>query len=257
MNHSDYEQLAAGFALSALEPDDEQEFQRHLEGCPACKASVREFDELAASLAYAAPRADPPSSLRAGIRRRTGQTIRRRALRAVSSWSGSRLAVRVAVVVGIVGLFALSLWNLALREQHDLDQFRMGNLEAGLRMLNDASSQQVPLSGSANALGARASVLASSLQDRGVLVVEGLPRLPDDRVYELWILEQGDLEQASRALVFSFRSGRSVRAIRFSLPIRPNSGFAITDEPGPRGSDRLSGKPILAGAPPQASRDGA
>jgi anti-sigma-K factor RskA len=253
MNHSDYEQLAAGYSLDALEPDDEQAFQRHLEGCPACKVSVRELDELAASLADVLPRAGLPASLRAAIRRKTGHTVRRRALRSVQSWSGSRIAVRVAVVAGIVVLFALSLWNLGLREQHELDRFRMGNLEAALRMVNDPSAQPVPLSGPANARGARATVLASSRQDRAVLVVEGLPRLPEDRVYQLWSLPQGDVSQASRALVFSLRSGAGARAIRFSQPIQPNTGFAITEEPGPRGSDRLSGAPILVGAPPKTT----
>jgi anti-sigma-K factor RskA len=254
LSHSDYEQLAAGFALGALEPDDEQEFQRHLEGCQACGASVRELEELAASLAYAAPRAVPPGSLRAGIRRRTGHTPRRRLLRAVGSWGASRLALRLTVLAGITALFGLSLWNLALREQHELDRFRMANLEAALHTLNDANAQPVPLAGSANALGARATVLASSREDSGVLVVEGLPQLPGNRVYELWSLPQGDVGQAVRALVFSFRSGRNVRAIRFSVPIQPNTAFAITNEPGPRGSDRLTGEPILAGAPPRSPR---
>jgi anti-sigma-K factor RskA len=258
LNHSDFEQLAAGFALGALEPDDEQEFVRHLEGCPTCRVSVREHDELVASLAYAAPRVDPPAALRAAIRRRTGHTARRRALRAVTSWSGSRMALRLAAVVGIVALFGLSLWNLALREQHELDQFRMGNLEAALRMLNDPGAQPVPLTGPANAQGAaRATVLASSRQDAGVLVVESLPQLPEDRVYELWSVPQGDLVKATRALTFSLRSGRGVRAIRFSVAIQPTTAFAITQEPGPRGSDRPTTPPILVGTPPQTIRDSA
>jgi anti-sigma-K factor RskA len=255
LSHSDYEQLAAGFALGALEPDDEQEFQRHLEGCPSCRVSVREHDELVASLALAAPRVIPPSALRGAIRRGTGHTARRRALRAVGSWSGSRVALRLAVVVGIVVLFALSLWNLALREQRDLDRFRIGNLEAALRMLDDTSAQRVPLAGAANAQGARATVLASSRQDRGILVVEGLPRLPDDRVYELWSLPQRDPAQATKALVFSLRSGRGVRAIGFSVPMQPTTAFAVTEEPGPRGGDHPTSPPILAGAPPQSTRD--
>ena len=36
MSHSELEELAAGYVLGALEPDDEHAFQRHLEGCPTC-----------------------------------------------------------------------------------------------------------------------------------------------------------------------------------------------------------------------------
>ena len=32
MSHSEYEELAAGYVLGALEPDDEHLFQQHLSG---------------------------------------------------------------------------------------------------------------------------------------------------------------------------------------------------------------------------------
>src|SRR6266536_879931 len=89
-------------------------------GCPACKAGVRELEELSGRLAYAVAPVEPPASLRAAIRRRTGLTVRRRMARVVGSWSGARVAVRAVAVAGVAALFALSLWNLALREQHQL-----------------------------------------------------------------------------------------------------------------------------------------
>ena len=55
MNHSDYEQLAAGYVLGALEPDDEHVFQQHLGGCPQCEASVRELEEVVGELVRLAP----------------------------------------------------------------------------------------------------------------------------------------------------------------------------------------------------------
>src|SRR5215216_3070610 len=69
MSHSEYEELAAGYVLGALEPDDEQVFQRHLDGCPVCEANVRELEAVVGELAYAVPPADPPDTVWAGIRR--------------------------------------------------------------------------------------------------------------------------------------------------------------------------------------------
>ena len=109
VNHSDYEELAAGFALCALEPDEEQAFQRHLEGCPACKESMREFEEVTASLAFATPAVEPPASLRAAVRRKTGLTLRRRVSQMVGSWRGTRVAVRAVAIAGVLAIFALSL----------------------------------------------------------------------------------------------------------------------------------------------------
>ena len=69
MSHSEFEELAAGYVLGALEPDDEHDFQRHLGGCATCEANVRELEAVAGELAYAAPPVDPPDTLWAGIRR--------------------------------------------------------------------------------------------------------------------------------------------------------------------------------------------
>ena len=69
MSHSEFEELAAGYVLGALEPDDEHDFRRHLDGCATCEANVRELEAVVGELAYAAPPVDPPDTLWAGIRR--------------------------------------------------------------------------------------------------------------------------------------------------------------------------------------------
>ena len=48
--HDDWDELAAGYALHALEPDEEQRFTEHLAGCDECMAAVREHELVAAQL---------------------------------------------------------------------------------------------------------------------------------------------------------------------------------------------------------------
>jgi hypothetical protein len=38
-------------------------------------------------------------------------------------------------------------------------------------------------------------------------------------------------------------------ALEFQVPIQPGTVFAITEEPGPRGSEQPTTEPILAGKP--------
>jgi anti-sigma-K factor RskA len=249
VNHSDYEQLAAGFALGSLEPDEEQEFRRHLEGCTACQTTVREFEDLTASLADAAARLEAPGSLRSAIRRGTGYTLRSGVGQRLGDWRGARLTVRALAVAGALALVALSLWNLALRDQRQLDRARVASLEAAVRLVNDSTANRVALSGSATDSGARGTVVASSRQDRGVLVVEGLPQLPPGRVYELWGLPPGDLGKAAKAAVFRFSSNPGVRTVAFSVPIQPMTAFAITTEAGPFGGEHPTTSPLLMGSP--------
>jgi hypothetical protein len=72
--HDEFEELAAGHALNALEPADELRFLDHLAGCGDCRRSLAEFSEIAAGLALtssddadSAPPADLWSAIRAEI----------------------------------------------------------------------------------------------------------------------------------------------------------------------------------------------
>jgi hypothetical protein len=42
---------------------------------------------------------------------------------------------------------------------------------------------------------------------------------------------------------------QGVQTLEFQVPIQPGTVFAITEEPGPQGSEKPTMTPILAGAP--------
>jgi anti-sigma-K factor RskA len=62
-DHTQYEVLAAGWALHALEPDDEALFAAHLAGCEDCRRTTAELADTVGELAYAAPAVEPPPEL--------------------------------------------------------------------------------------------------------------------------------------------------------------------------------------------------
>jgi anti-sigma-K factor RskA len=246
MNHSEYEELAAGYVLGALEPDDEHVFQRHLGGCPLCEANVRELEEVVGKLAYTVPPVQPPDTMWAGIRRELGPVARRPGQRRL----GSPLLARLAAAAAILVVAALSLWNLSLRDQNDVYRDRVAALERATRLVNEANATRVAMVGRSQA---QATVIASSTQDRGVLIVEGLPPLQRGRVYELWGVPEGRIQNAQKALVFVSLRRQGVQTLEFRVPIQPGTVFAITEEPGPQGSDKPTSDPILAGAPPRTA----
>ncbi|SRR6266700_1330875 len=259
LSHSEFEQLAAGFVLGALEPDDEHTFEQHLQTCEACSLSVRELEEVIGKLAYAVPPVEPPATLRASIMREVGGSRRRLprlrakavpvAGRAVAR-PGPRIATRLAVAAGVVALVLVSLWNVSLQNQNDQVRGRLQALELAAQLLNDPQASKISLTGPASPNGASATVLASSLKDRGVLLAEGLPPTTQRRVYELWSIPQGQMPLATKAGVF--RASGSVQAVAFALPLQPNTVFAITEEPGPDGSQKPTSSPILVGQPSKA-----
>jgi anti-sigma-K factor RskA len=62
-DHGPFEELAAGYALDALEPADEQRYLDHARQCPACTRALADFREVAAALADTAPAAEPSPRL--------------------------------------------------------------------------------------------------------------------------------------------------------------------------------------------------
>jgi anti-sigma-K factor RskA len=65
--HGLFEELAAGYALDALEPADEQRFLRHVRGCPPCAAALAKYRDVATALAHTAPPGEPSALLASRI----------------------------------------------------------------------------------------------------------------------------------------------------------------------------------------------
>ncbi|HEY7100063.1 MAG TPA: hypothetical protein VH573_00290, partial [Mycobacteriales bacterium] len=65
--HGEWDALAIAWALSALDPEDEERFAEHLPVCTRCTATVRESLYTVADLAYALPDEAPPPSLKARL----------------------------------------------------------------------------------------------------------------------------------------------------------------------------------------------
>ena len=148
---------------------------------------------------------------------------------------------------------ALSVWNLSLRDENAAIRDRVAALERATQLANDPSAKLVTMDEVPGPEGAQATVIASSRQDRGVLLVQSLPPLARDRVYELWGVPQGEHRQEpQKALVFVPLRRQGVQALQFEVPIQPGTVFAITDEPGPDGSEKPTNQPLLVGAPPSA-----
>lgn len=59
----------AGYALHALEPDEEFEVRAHLGRCPECTVALRRHDAVLAGLAHTVPPVPPPPALRHRILR--------------------------------------------------------------------------------------------------------------------------------------------------------------------------------------------
>ena len=66
-SHGEWDALAVGWALSALDPEDSELFAAPLPGCARCTATVRESLYTVVDLAYALPDAAPPAGMKSRL----------------------------------------------------------------------------------------------------------------------------------------------------------------------------------------------
>ena len=201
--HEQFEELAVGYALHALEPQDEMRFTAHLASCAACERAVRDHVETLGQLAYAAPAVEPPPAVLEGIRAAvgagtgpalsgpptdgTGSTTddvpdlaaarrRRDAVVVRRSWLLSGAAAAIAMVLG------LGAWNVVLQNDRAEQAARGDRLASVVETLERRDTRTVQLADFDGDV--RAVVVAHGQQMS--LVVDGLEPNSEDTVYVLW-----------------------------------------------------------------------
>jgi anti-sigma-K factor RskA len=205
---ADIHELAAPYALDALESQERREFEEHLASCEVCRATVADFQETAGALAYAVA----PARLPAGMRERLLE--RARAERGIVIPFRRRRFERGLALVAVpaaAAAIAFGVWAGVLN--HQLDRER--NVAAAARVLNDPRAATVSLPG--------AGQLVVGHDRRGVLVVRSLRDAPSAKTYEAWVIEGG---KARPAGLF-----RTDNVFLLTRPVPRHAKVAITLEP--------------------------
>lgn len=200
--HARYEELVVGYALSALEPQDEQELVRHLPSCAACERDLALHRETLAQLAYAGAEVTPPPALWETIRRDVVELsgpgafsvhepssrlsavsdLRAARIRRLTSPRARRVAAWTSLAAALVLGVALGAGLPMLHPDHG-QQGVSDRLAAAVRAVETGPARTVPLTGK----NGRVSAVAVVQSDRLSLIVDGLPRNdPASSVYVLW-----------------------------------------------------------------------
>ncbi len=242
--HLPYEELAAGHALSALEPEEEQLFLAHLAACARCERDVAEHRSTLAHLAYAPDAADPPPGLLDSIRDGVlasgrGATFpsaaqdaapasladartRRNASRTqrATTWAG--VAAAAALVV------SLGAWNAVLQNDRAQQDEWGGRLTAAVKELGDPATTTVPLTSEDGKV-----VAVALVHDRDMsLLVDGLEPNEAGTTYVLWAKSRyGDVRPVGAFDVDS-TSLDVLRGMQVEAGIADVTAFMVSHEKG-------------------------
>ncbi len=201
-SHEEYLELAAIYALGALDGEDRKRFETHLaSGCELCREAVRESEEILGDLALAAPYAAPPASVRQRLFDRVRQDSESNKVKG-SSRSRFWMALAAAATLAAVGL---GLYARTLRERAEAQYRRaeeqriareglareLANLSETLEAFTAPATRAVSLAGQGPGQGAAAKAFVDPENRRLFLYVYNLPPPPTGQTYQLWLIVAG------------------------------------------------------------------
>ena len=207
-DHDVFDELAVGWALHALEPEDEAAFALHLPGCPRCAATVAETTDVMGAMARDLPTAEPSEALRSRLRTavETAEQVPAPApahdapLRAREpapvtvlvptdrpAWR--RLMPAALVAAAVASIVGLGLWNVFLATSEERLRETVSAQEQVMDVLLAPGRATVaPLQADGRTV-ATVVVRDDELQ----VVTSGLSvNQPDTTSYVLWGMGQGD-----------------------------------------------------------------
>ncbi|GIG69404.1 anti-sigma factor [Phytomonospora endophytica] len=198
----DVHTLVGAYALDALDDLDRARVERHLGRCPSCSREAAELTATAARLADASA-AVPPARLRGEVMRAVSRTrqlpprTRETPIAEAPVVRRWRTRTAVAVAAGILA-FGTAAVTYAVQEQRVADaQAEADAVQARTERIAtvlaapDAIAATVPATD-----GGELLVVRSAALDAAVVTRVGMPALPPDRAYQLWLDVDGRMVSA-------------------------------------------------------------
>ncbi|GGS49802.1 anti-sigma factor [Streptomyces violaceus] len=196
MNLTDDPHLDVGaYVLHALPAEEEAAFEKHLAGCAPCRAEVDQLSRAAVEMG-AAEASAPSAEMRRRVLDRIA-TVRQERSGSAEARRRPQRGLKLALAAAVAA--AAALGGVAWWQSSEADNAREQSAEehAEYRRLADVlTAPDATISTKELARGGTASVVASRAENRSAVFASGLPPLTDDRVYQLWYAESGQLRPA-------------------------------------------------------------
>jgi anti-sigma-K factor RskA len=226
MDRERFDELKDAFVLGALPEEERREFEEYLTAHPERQAEIDELGAVAALLALSPQEQEPPPELRRSIMAvvEAERLHARPEFARMREFLGVRSLALGAAALLVIGLF---IWNMLLQAQIQ-----------DLQSQAPHDGQLVALEGSGAAQQARAEVMILD-NDRAVLMAEDMPPVPEDKTFQIWVIENDFPKPGG---LFETREEWVVTSVE--IPLDGADIIAVTVEPE-GGSPQPTTEPML------------
>ncbi len=256
-NHEQIAELAAAYALDALEPDEMRAMEEHMRTCPSCRTAVAEMRSVVAMLPYTVEPVEPPPALKqqlferihaeaqpAPVPFRTEADPRTEVRkRRGGFWSSLFTNSRLPVLASVASLVLALGMGWVAWQQHN----RAVEAESQLARLSEVhqitTAYQTQVAQMRHK-GMQARLYVVPNHSEAYIVIAGLPELPPGRSYQIWLKPPGENAQPVSAGVFDENTGKWL--LEANRPVNSYDWIGITVEPE-GGSPRPTSEPLMGG----------
>lgn len=258
-------QQAVGWALHALEPDEEMAVLLHLPQCPVCRTAAREAEQVLAGLGASVPPLDPPADLRDRLLAEVSRTPQRppilrprtstetvppsgdapqrrwrldaqspapRRIRRWATWGssrGRRLAAVSLAAVAVLSVGGLVVRTTQLEQERDAEISQAQGLSELIGQLGEPGSRYALLADATT--GATVAAVLVRDGERQVFTVD-LPANGGDSVYVAWGLPDDDSDPVPLGTFDVAVADQGLRTVGSVAEAEDFAGYAISIEPG-------------------------
>jgi hypothetical protein len=243
-----HEELAVGWAMHALEPDEEALLRTHLPGCARCRQTVQSTEQVTAALGGSIRQEDPPPRLRARLMAAIEHTPqepvapapaeaaqyegvaapialdsrRRRVVTRTRVLLAAAAVVLIALIAGVLGV-----QYAKLSDQVAAQTTRTEQLQQALRVAADPATNRAVLR---TGTGDPVAVLLNGDRDAAVMPVKLNPNDTTKQVYVVWGTSTTNPVPLA---TFDVQPGTGeMTLLSWSPNAHVHNGFAISLEPG-------------------------
>jgi anti-sigma-K factor RskA len=225
--------LTGPYVLNALPEDERVGFEAHLADCQSCSAEVAELREAANKLGTAVA-TEPPPALKARVLAEIATTRQLHPLvkpdepvqvPVVATRKG--FSRRSFFSLAAAGLAVAGAGGIAIDQYRDNSRTTEQNQElAALLAEPDAQTVRGNVTG-----GGQAAMVMSPSRDRAIVVLHGLPKLPDGKTYQLWLMDKSRTMH-SAGLASGKSAGDQSKLIQGGIVDKIALGLTVENAPG-------------------------